>query len=51
MHDREEHLFDQAFTDRAWGEMEKLLDKEMPVQSKGHRFLWLWALGLVILGD
>jgi hypothetical protein len=50
MHDREEHLFDQAFTDRAWGEMEKLLDKEMPVQSKGHRFLWLWALGLVILG-
>ncbi len=50
MHDREEHLFDQAFTDRAWSEMEMLLDREMPVQSRSRQLIWLWALGLVILG-
>lgn len=49
MHDKEEHLFDKAFTDRAWSEMSKLLDQEMPVHAKRQRLMWLWVLGLVVL--
>lgn len=37
-----------TFTDFAWGEMEQLLDKEMPVKRKKRRFpiLFLFLLGI-----
>jgi len=40
-----------AFEDKAWMDMRKLLDKEMPVRKKKDRFFFLWwgAAGLVLI--
>ncbi|MEM6964374.1 MAG: outer membrane beta-barrel protein [Bacteroidota bacterium] len=45
---------DEQFTDQAWGEMHKILNKEMPVQKKKRRRLfWLFfflGLGIAVSG-
>ncbi len=51
MQDREENLFNKEFTDRAWSEMRILLDKEMPVNRRSDRMMWLLVLGFVFLGS
>ncbi len=49
MQDNDDKLFDQAFVDHSWGEMKKLLDKELPVRQGPRRLLWLLALGFLVL--
>ncbi len=49
MQDNDDKLFDKAFVDRSWSEMQKLLDKEMPVRQHSRRSLWLLALGFLVL--
>lgn len=39
---------DNQFTDFAWGEMSKVLDKEMP-QKKRNRTLFFWLFGFAML--
>jgi hypothetical protein len=41
---------DKKFTDRAWSEMQKLLDQEMPVVRASRRRGWLFWLVLLGLG-
>lgn len=42
---QEKYNIDEEFMNQAWGEMETLLDKEMPVQKRKRRlaFWWLWG--------
>lgn len=42
---QEKYNIDEEFMNQAWGEMEALLDKEMPVQKRKRRlaFWWLWG--------
>ncbi len=41
---------DPAFEDKAWMDMRRLLDKEMPVQKKERSILWWWgSAGILIL--
>ena len=44
------HIVNEQFTDLAWTEMSKLLDKEMPVKKPKKRLFWLWFAGLMLLG-
>ena len=39
---------DNQFTDFAWGEMSKILDKEMP-QKKRNRTVFFWLIGLALI--
>ncbi|GEM_PF-5322753 len=42
---------DKAFEDRAWAEMQKLLDRELPVRKRRAWWLWLYfGMGLFIGG-
>ncbi len=47
--DKEKQDIDTQFIDQSWQNMSELLDKEMPVQKRKRRFLWVWFLGLVAL--
>lgn len=51
MWDNDKH-FDGQFTDHAWAEMAKLLDKEMPVAAQKRRkaLAWWWFLTAVAVG-
>lgn len=40
---------DAAFEDEAWGNMEAILDREMPVKRDKRRFIWWWFGGLLLL--
>lgn len=41
---------DKKLTNHAWGEMQKLLDQEMPVAKRRRRFAWWWmALGFALV--
>lgn len=40
---------DAAFEDKAWMDMRKLLDKEMPVRKKERAFFWWWGVSGVLL--
>ena len=52
MHDRNS-LTDNQFADRAWSDMSKLLDREMPVQQERKRRLlaWWWVFTGLVLGS
>ncbi len=42
---------DKVFVDQAWGNMEALLDKEMPVEEKRKKaIVWWWLFPLLLLG-
>jgi hypothetical protein len=43
MQDKDIHI-SKKFTNRAWGEMRKLLDEEMPAQDTGRRRVGWWFL-------
>jgi len=47
--DKEKQQLDTKFIDQSWQNMSELLDKEMPVQKRKRRFIWLWFLGLTAL--
>ncbi len=50
MQDNYEHEFDEQFVNQAWGQMARLLDREMPVEgAKRPFFLWWWLLGALAL--
>ncbi|RMG78548.1 MAG: hypothetical protein D6714_17825, partial [Bacteroidetes bacterium] len=46
------HETDQQFTDRAWREMSKILDREMPVERPRRRppVWWFWGGFAVVAG-
>lgn len=44
MQDKNLHI-DKSFTDKAWKEMQSMLDQEMPVAKKKRRFLIWWYTG------
>ena len=48
MHDN--NNIDDQFTDFAWGEMSKVLDKEMP-QKKRNRTVFFWLFGLALFAS
>ena len=47
--DNDKQHIDTEFIDQSWNNMSELLDKEMPVQKRKRRFIWLWFLGLATL--
>ncbi len=47
MSSKNKHI-DEQFTNYAWKEMSKLLDKELPVKKTRKRFFWAWFAGLVL---
>ncbi|MEK7256221.1 MAG: outer membrane beta-barrel protein [Bacteroidota bacterium] len=49
MQDKLPHI-DRKFTDRAWGEMRQMLDREMPTERRRRVFFWWWLVpvGLVL---
>jgi hypothetical protein len=50
MLDNRKGEIDDQFTDRAWGEMRRLLDREMPVMGKRRRAaLWFWPAAAAML--
>lgn len=49
MQDNRIHI-DEKFTNHAWGEMSKLLAKEMPVQGQPHRRVAWWWFTMLALG-
>ncbi len=52
MQDKEvQRYMDPEFRDKAWQEMQSILDREMPVQKDKRRFIiWFWrAAGIVLL--
>lgn len=48
MLDKEGHLLDNAFINEAWGKMNQLLDKEMPVKKKRRGAFW-WLFPFLLL--
>lgn len=48
--DKDNIHIDNEFTDHSWREMSKLLDQEMPVKKRKKRLIWIWFLGLGLLG-
>ena len=48
--DKDNVHIDNEFTDHSWREMSKLLDQEMPVKKRKKRLVWIWFLGLGLLG-
>jgi len=40
----------EAFENKAWEDMESILNREMPVRKKKRRFLWWWLGSLLFLG-
>jgi hypothetical protein len=51
MSDKRLHI-DKKFTDRAWGEMRRMLDAEMPAGERKRRppLFWWWLLAAALLG-
>lgn len=50
--EQDNYHIDEQFMNQAWGEMETLLDKEMPVQKRKRRFAlwWFWGVSAASLG-
>jgi len=44
--DKEKQHIDTEFIDQSWQNMSELLDKDMPVQKRKRRIIWLWFLGI-----
>lgn len=47
--DKKKQHIDSKFIDQSWDNMVELLDKEMPVQKRKRRFIWLWFLGFAAI--
>ena len=46
----QDNPFDPQFMDEAWGQMQAILQQEMPQKKKRRAFLWWWLLPVGVLG-